>query len=244
MSNRNNFVFSVEGNIGSGKSTLIPQLKSILQHIEKDDFRYNIVYLTEPVDIWESIKDKEGKNIIEKFYGNNTKYAFSFQMMAYISRLHQIKEVLNKSYNTIIICERSIFTDRYVFAKMLYQSNHIEDIEYQIYLKWFDEFSKDIPYKGIIYIKTSPSTCLERIAKRNRPGETIPLEYLINCDNYHDNWIHQNNTFPSVLFNGEINIENKEKYNQYLLYRIVPFISDHLAKKQVKTTSISEFYGC
>ena len=241
---RNNYVFSVEGNIGSGKSTLIPELKNMLNYIEKDGFQYNIVYLTEPVDIWQSIKDTTGKNIIEKFYENNEKYAFSFQMMAYISRIHQIKEKLSKSYNTIIICERSIFTDKNVFAKMLYDSNHIEEINYQIYLKWFDEFHKDIPYKGVIYIKTPPAVCLERIKKRNREGENIPIKYLENCDKYHDNWLHKNNKFPAVLFNGEINIENKKKYHDYLFYRIIPFISDHIKKMEKKMTSVSEFYGC
>ena len=42
------------------------------------------------------------------------------------------------SADTIIITERSLHTDRMVFAKMLYESGLIEDVNYQIYLKWFD----------------------------------------------------------------------------------------------------------
>lgn len=241
---RNNYVFSVEGNIGSGKSTFIPELQEILSTIEKDGLRYKIIYLTEPVDIWQTIKDTSGKNIIEKFYEDNEKYAFSFQMMAYISRIHQIKEALNKCYNTIIICERSIFTDKNVFAKMLYDSKNIEEINYQIYLKWFDEFNKDIPYKGIIYIKTEPETCLQRIVKRNRPGENISIEYLTNCHNYHNEWIYNNNQFSMVMFNGEISIDNKKEYNNYILSNIIPFISDNIIKIHRNTTSLAEFYGC
>ena len=65
----------------------------------------NIVFLPEPVDIWESIKDKNGKNVIESYYENQVKFAFPFQMMAYISRVHQIREIMNNSdENTIIIC--------------------------------------------------------------------------------------------------------------------------------------------
>ena len=53
------------------------------------------MYLPEPVDIWESIKDKNGKNVIESYYEDQVKFAFPFQMMAYISRVHQICEIMN-----------------------------------------------------------------------------------------------------------------------------------------------------
>ena len=148
-------IFTVEGNIGSGKSTLIKILKQRLSHLG----HRSIIYLQEPVDIWESIKDSEGKTIIEKYYENQTKYAFPFQMMAYISRIHQLREILTKYSNVVVICERSVFTDREIFAKMLHDDKKIEDIEYSIYLKWFDEFVKDLPVKGIIYVKTNPEIC-------------------------------------------------------------------------------------
>ena len=101
-----NYIFSIEGNIGSGKSTLV----KILTRTFKKLVNVPIVYLPEPVSVWESITDKNGKNIIEKYYENQEKYAFSFQMMAYITRIHQLKEILKKESNTIIICERSVFT--------------------------------------------------------------------------------------------------------------------------------------
>ena len=32
----------------------------------------------------------------------------------------------------------------------------------------------------------------ERVKKRNRSGETIPLEYLQKCHKYHDTWLNNN----------------------------------------------------
>ena len=191
------YIFSIEGNIGSGKSTLVKKLKKTFDNIDN----IKIIFLQEPVSVWENIKDKNGKNIIEKYYENQKKYAFSFQMMAYISRIHQIKEVLKTNKNVIIISERSIFTDKEIFAKMLYDDDKIEEIEYNIYLKWFDEFVKDIPISGIIYVKTNPKICEKRVIKRNRKGETIPLEYLQNCHNYHENWLN-NESLPVLKLDG------------------------------------------
>ena len=191
------YIFSIEGNIGSGKSTLVKKLKKTFDNIDN----IKIIFLQEPVSVWENIKDKKGKNIIEKYYENQKKYAFSFQMMAYISRIHQIKEVLKNNKNVIIITERSIFTDKEIFAKMLYDDDKIEHIEYNIYLKWFNEFVKDIPISGIIYVKTNPEICEKRVIKRNRKGETIPLSYLQNCHTYHENWLNNENT-PILTLNG------------------------------------------
>ena len=118
---------SIEGNIGGGKTTLLAEIKKIWADKQ-------IIFVREPVDEWEKIKDQQGLSILEKFYENQEKYAFSFQMVAFISRLKLLKEAVENNPNAIIITERSLYTDKLVFAKMLYDSNKIEYINYQIYL--------------------------------------------------------------------------------------------------------------
>jgi deoxyadenosine/deoxycytidine kinase len=192
------YIFTVDGNIGSGKSTLIKLMKKKYEAFANT----RVVYLPEPVDIWESIKDKNGKNVIESYYENQVKFAFPFQMMAYISRVHQIKEIMEKyDDNTIIICERSVYTDKHVFAKMLHDYGTMNDIEIQIYKKWFDEFVKDFPFSGIIYVGAEPSKSLERVKIRNRKGEDIPLSYLNMCHRYHEDWLNNSN-IPVLKLNG------------------------------------------
>ena len=176
-------IISIEGNIGSGKSTLIQELKNDYEN------NLNIIFLKEPVDQWELIKDNEGITMLEKFYNDKTKYSFAFQMMAYISRLSLLKKALKKNYD-IIITERSVYTDKEVFAKMLYDDKKIEDVEYSIYLKWFHEFLEELPPISLIYVKTDPQVAFDRVKIRSRKGEHIPLEYLENCHNYHENWLN------------------------------------------------------
>jgi deoxyadenosine/deoxycytidine kinase len=184
-------IVSFDGNIGSGKSTLV----SYLDKYFKDNDE--IYFLQEPVDIWNTICDKNGTTILEKYYEDQHKYAFSFQMMAYISRLSILRNAFkNKNYK-IIITERSVFTDKNVFAKMLYDEGKIEEIEYQIYLRWFDEFIDEFPEFKTIYLKTDPKIAKERVNKRGRQGENIPLAYLENCHQYHEDWLSSYRTSNS-----------------------------------------------
>jgi len=184
-------ILSFEGNIGSGKSSLVEAFKDYYSN-KQNCKGLNICFLQEPIDIWNTIKNKNGKTMIECYYADQQQYAFAFQMMAYISRLTTLKTELHKNYD-IIFTERCLFTDRNVFAKMLYDEGKINEIEYQIYNKWFDEFIKDFPKIEYIYLKTNPKIAFDRIIKRDRPGENIPLEYLEKCDKYHDNWLDQYN---------------------------------------------------
>tara|TARA_B100000902_G_scaffold399020_1_gene468007 strand:+ start:2969 stop:3658 length:690 start_codon:yes stop_codon:yes gene_type:complete len=224
-------IISFDGNIGSGKSSVVNYFeKNFEKYCNVKTSNYKICFLQEPVKIWESIKDDNGKNAIEKFYENNERYSFAFQMMAYISRLSILKDALSKDYD-IIITERSIYTDKNVFAKMLYDSNKMDSIEYQIYLKWFDEFAEIIKYIKIIYIRTNPEICDLRVKKRNRAGEIIPLEYLINCHNYHDNWLNDPEKIESgktliIDGNEEINTDKFTDNNYYdeLMDKVFNFI--------------------
>ena len=89
-------IYSIDGNIGSGKSRLISELK------KNNDFANNVIFVQEPVNIWNEIKDKTGKTILEYFYEDKEKYSFSFQIMAYISRLAQLKKIIKENPKTIL----------------------------------------------------------------------------------------------------------------------------------------------
>jgi hypothetical protein len=60
-------------------------------------------------------------------------------MMAFISRLSILKKTMKENKNCIIITERSLFTDKFVFAQMLFDKGKIEDVNFKIYLEWFNE---------------------------------------------------------------------------------------------------------
>jgi len=201
-------IISFDGNIGSGKSTTCYEYEQYLarrmETASLDDgfaatpttvfpnitsFREEVCFLDEPVALWNQVCDKDGVNILTNLYKDIRANAFKFQMMAYISRLSLLRKAVKDPKIKLIITERSVETDRNVFAKMLYDAGDISHDEFQIYTLWFDEFLTDVPLAGIVYINASPEVCLERIGKRARAGETIQTDYIQRCHQYHEDWI-------------------------------------------------------
>ena len=205
-------IISVDGNIGSGKSTFVKTLKKYYNNNDKLTNK-KIYFLEEPVNIWETIKNNNGENIIESFYKDQEKYAFSFQMMAYISRLSLLRKAVKEGYN-YIFTERCVNTDRNVFAKMLYDSGIIEKINYEIYTYWFNEFIQEFNNFHYIYIKTDPTIALERVNKRARTGESIPLEYLQECNKYHEDWLKDMENV--YILDGNKDRTNDDTYTDWL----------------------------
>ena len=132
--------------------------------------------------------------------------------MAYITRLRKIIESIEQFPDAIHICERSLETDKYVFAQMLYDDKKIKEINWVIYNYWFSTFLDKCKTNLIIYVNTTPDNCYNRVKLRNRSGESnIPLTYLQNCHTYHEKWIHKTKV-NTIVINGNIDIQDKKSY--------------------------------
>jgi len=190
---RRPYIVSIEGNIGSGKTTLIHELECFLKP-EADKLKVSgkkYVFVREPLDIWNSIKDsKTDENILQKYYKEPTQYALSFQIMAYMTFHERLLDVIKDAdEDTVIICERSMESSRNIFAKMLHEQGEIDDVNYQI-LEMFYEKMELIPVNAIIYLDVDVKTSSERIKQRGRKGEEdITLEYLEKCHDYYKKWL-------------------------------------------------------
>ena len=148
-------------------------------------------------------------------------------MMAYISRLALLRKVIRDNPGKHIICERSVYTDRNVFAKMLREDGKITKINYSIYNMWFDEFLEDVKIDNYIYIKASPFVCCTRINKRNRSGEQgIPVEYLQRCGTAHDEWLLQNNN--NLVLDVNQNVEENPQILQRWMQEIKTYIESKI----------------
>jgi deoxyadenosine/deoxycytidine kinase len=202
---------SLEGNIGAGKTTLMNTLKE--KYAEDPRF----LFVEEPVQMWEQICDKSGKNMIQKYYANPTRYAFAFQIMAFQTRLQLLKDAISCAAEnqcvTTIIMERSLDADYHIFAKMLAEEGVMEEVEYEIYLQMSTEALKEYAVDGIIWLDTDYEECFRRVEKRGREGEAkIELRYLRKCSEYHVEWLGADLGFVCRIGSGEEDLEKVDNY--------------------------------
>lgn len=180
-------VFTVEGNIGGGKSTLLQRLK------DATGFSEDHVVLFEPVDEWMTFKaPSSDKGLFELYYADKAKYGFIFQMLALQTRAEDLVRTIKENPSKIIICERCFLTDNELFAKMLYVDGFMTETEFMVYTKWYN-FVQDtlqIDMRGIIYLRVEPEVCVSRISKRDRSGEeAISMSYIKQLHVRHEEWL-------------------------------------------------------
>ena len=143
----------IEGNIGSGKSTIIQRLCQDLC----------IPVFLEPLDDW--------KEWLTLFYQDPERWGMSFNTHVLLTFSKWKDNQFPAFY------ERSPVSNRFVFTSIQHQQGKMQDIE----LKLFESIYDNIAWTPdlIIYIKTDPEVSMERMIKRGRQCEMgVPLEYL------------------------------------------------------------------
>jgi deoxyadenosine/deoxycytidine kinase len=171
---------TIEGLIGSGKSEWLKQIKKRFPKVP---------IATEPVHQWVKIQDDQKRNMLGAYYENQSKYATDFQFVAAITRLDEVKRLIDIGI-TSYLSERCIRSDRF-FVEMNYKRNNMDNMQVQMYNATFSVLHSLLPWipetNGIIYIDTSIDICMQRIKEsRQRPEEVgIPRDYLEDLEKIH-----------------------------------------------------------
>jgi len=153
---------AVIGNIGAGKTSLV-------NHLAKAT---GWPIALEPVQRWTD------SGFLSAFYNETKKYAFSFQIYAFITKIMSYE---NETSDNLIM-DAFVITDR-AFMKALQTQGFITAEE----MNWYDSINQDLQVLVrdhikpdlIIYLALDPKTCLERIHSRDRQEEKqLTLSYL------------------------------------------------------------------
>ena len=175
-------IIIVEGNIGAGKSTFLAMIKRYLA----------VQVVPEPHEKWQQVI--QGQNLLDMFYTDTNRWAYTFQTYAFVTRVIKQQQMALINPHPIQILERSVFSDRYCFAKNLYETGVMSALEWHMYQEWFTWLIDTYIAKpdGFIYMQTTPKVCFERMQKRNRSEEkTVPLSYLQSLHEKHEKWLCQ-----------------------------------------------------
>ena len=159
----------IEGNIGSGKSTLTKALAQLA----------GVKAFYEPV---------EENPYLDLFYSNPRRYALEMQFWLMSRRFELHEQAIRHIWQTgqSVIMDRSIYGD-WVFAKKNWLDGNIEDVGYKSYLKHREVLNRYllVPHTTL-WLHAHPVTCRDRITERGRDCEkTIPLSYLEGLHTLH-----------------------------------------------------------
>ena len=172
-------MYTLEGNIAAGKSYLGRVLRATGA----------LAFLEEPVDRWRTAYPD---NLLELYYNDPARWAFTLQICAFNTRAKTWDEILARADHSRVLMERSVFSDRNVFATLLYQSGDMTPTEYQLYCELWDFLAGQwaVQPNRIFYLRTPADECLARIATRGRPEEAgVSLDFLARLETLHDNWL-------------------------------------------------------
>lgn len=168
----------IEGNIGSGKTTLAKMLA--------DDLNAKLIL--------EQFADNP---FLPKFYKDQERYSFSLELSFLADRYNQLKkEVLNLDlFHPLLIAD-------YYFSKTaIFAQNTLKPDEYHLFRQIFNMVSDNIPKPDLyVFLHADTSRLIENIKKRGRDYEQeISAGYLEKIKEGYFSYFKGISSFPVLI---------------------------------------------
>ena len=172
------------GNIGSGKTTFT---KFISQSQKWTPFY-------EPVSDNPYLKD---------FYNDMPRWGFNLQIYFLHKRFEMHKKM--SEIKVGVVQDRTIYEDKEIFAKNLYDMKKISKRDWENYSGLFSAMSSFLKKPDlVIYLKASTGILLKRIQSRNRDFERdIDPEYLRTLNTAYNKWIDKEKEYPVLVIDTD-----------------------------------------
>uniref|UniRef100_A0A8B9DV19 Tet methylcytosine dioxygenase 3 n=1 Tax=Anser cygnoides TaxID=8845 RepID=A0A8B9DV19_ANSCY len=138
-------------------------------------------------------------NLLQRLYQEPSRWSFTFQTFSCLGRLKAQLERPAGPASPVRVFERSVYSDRYVFAKNLFETGHLDMLEWAIYQEWhsflLQELGDRAALHGFLYLRATPQRCLERLWRRARVEERgVQLLYLQQLHTQHERWLLERST--------------------------------------------------
>lgn len=169
---------AIEGNIGSGKTSLVNRLsrelggKKILEAFADNPF-------------------------LPLFYQDAERYALTVELFFMAERYKQLQNDLTKPdlFNEYIV------TDFIFIKSLLFARKNLGDEEYKLFQMLFSVMNKNFRNPDLlVYLHRDAPTLLENIKTRNRPYEQdIEAEYLTKIQNSYFEYLRNITSYPVLI---------------------------------------------
>ncbi|MEY2938829.1 MAG: hypothetical protein RL062_1418 [Bacteroidota bacterium] len=159
----------IEGNIGSGKTSLSQMLAK--------DWEANLV-----------LEEFADNPFLAKFYESPERYAFPLELSFLSERFSQLKKEWQPD-----LFQPKIIADYFIAKCQIFASNNLQEDEAQLFNKMFELVSQSMPSPDlIVYLYVQTSRLQENIKKRGREYEqNITDEYLNNIQQQYLQYFQQ-----------------------------------------------------
>ncbi len=190
---------AIEGNIGTGKTTLCRRLQA--------DFEADLIL--------EQFTDNP---FLPFFYKEPERYGFPVELFFMTERYKQLSSFFAEPN----IFNPQIFSDYFFIKTLLFAGNNLNEEEYRLFHRLFSILNKEIPQPDIIFYLHRPiENLMANITKRARGMEvTIQPDYLLNIQNAYMDYFKNIVDFPVVILelsNMDF-VDNKQDYALILEY--------------------------
>ncbi len=175
----------VEGNVGCGKTSFLNLFKTWEPEI--------VECFPEPVSKWTNVSNH---NLLENAHLDPKRCGFTFQtyVMYTMADIH-----LRRQTFPVKMMERSLFSANHCFVQYLRNGSFLSDVEFEILQEGFNMLTSNLRIQTdlIVYIRTPPEKCFERIQKRGRSEEKgITLRFLEDIHELYENWLIHKTPVP------------------------------------------------
>ena len=168
---------AIEGNIGSGKTTLATMLANDL------DARL----------VMEQFADNP---FLPKFYSDPEKHAFPLELFFMAERYHQLKDLKEQD-----LFKPQIVSDYFFVKSKLFAQNNLKKDEMQLFNRLFDIMLSSLSKPDLlVYLYSDIQRLKQNIKNRGRDFEqNISDDYLQNIQDKYLDFLRKQSDFPVLL---------------------------------------------
>lgn len=195
-------VVFIEGNINSGKSTLLSRLKEQQQQQQESETMEVMPELFSDCDL------------LAKRYAEPEKYSYAFQKHVLQCYKTQYERAVKLAGARFVVIERSVDSTINVFCKNLLSKNLLTKDQFEELEQEANEIRSVLADSAApiaikrVFLSSSVELCKERVDSGNKFARQIDGELLRQIDNLHSEWLEQLAASPTTRIGSSTRLHN------------------------------------